>query len=133
MGAIFLLNPLNLLIKIVAIKIKKDITSWKIIERGSKENMTNLLQISNKLSNKKKRQINKIKLKANIREVSSRKATISYLKSFDRKKLSVLISATKISKPKAKNINIVIISAKVYYVVYYLKKVQMFAISLRNI
>ena len=69
--------------KTIVIRIEKNITSQKMIKKGSKEDMTNFLQIPNKLSGKKKRQINKRKQKTNIGETSSRKATISSLDSFD--------------------------------------------------
>ena len=52
--ATFLLSLLSLPTKIVAIKIKKNLISQKIIKKDSKKNMTNFLQSLNKLSNKKK-------------------------------------------------------------------------------
>lgn len=57
-------------IEIAVIKIEKDITLQKIIKKGSIKNITNFLQISNKLSNKKRKQINKSKQKANIKKTS---------------------------------------------------------------
>ena len=57
-----------------------------------------------------------------IKKTSLRKATISSLDSFDKKELLVSIPATKKSYPKAKNINIAIISADAYYIACHLKK-----------
>ena len=104
-----------------------------MITRGSKKNMTNFLQMPNKLLGQKRRQINKSKWKGNIGETSSKKATISNLDSFDKKKLLVLILIIKKSKSKAKNIDIAIISANAYCVACCLKKAQVFAILIRNI
>ena len=67
------------------VRIKKDITLQKIINRGLKEDIINFLQMPNKLSSKKRRQINKSKRKTNIGKTSLRKATISSLDSFDKK------------------------------------------------
>lgn len=50
-----ILNQSRLLIEVVAIKIKEDITSQKIIKKSSKEDRTNFLQMPNKISNKKRR------------------------------------------------------------------------------
>ena len=65
----------------------------------------------NKLSSKKKRQINKSKWKSNIRETSLRKATISSLENSDKKELLVPILATRTSESKIKNIDIAMIGA----------------------
>ena len=58
---IFPLNPVSLSTKIVAIKIKENIISQKIIKKSLKKNITDFLQIPNKLSSQKKKQINKSK------------------------------------------------------------------------
>ena len=87
----------------------------------------------NKLSSKKKRQINKSKQKANIKETSLGKATISSLKSSNKKELLASILVIKILKPKAKNIDIAIIGTDAYCIVCHLKKTQVFAILIRNI
>ena len=71
---------------------------------------------------KKRKQIIKNKRKINIGEINSRKAIISSLESFDKKKLPVFIPAIKISKSKVKNINIAIIGADAYCIAYCLKK-----------
>ena len=84
-GAISLLGPLSLLMKTIAVKIEKNIISQKMITKSSKKDMTNFLQTPNKLSSKKKRQINKNKQKASIGEISLNKATINSLKSSDKK------------------------------------------------
>ena len=127
------MSPPNLPIETTVVTIEKDITSQKIIKRGSKEDMTNFLQMPNKLSSKKKRQINKSKRKANIGETSSRKATINSLESFQKKELPVLILTTKTSKPKAKNIDIAMIGVDTYRAACRLKGAQVFAISMKNI
>ena len=95
--------------------------------------MTNFLQMPNKLFSKKKRQINKSKQKVNIEEISSKKATISSLKSSSKKELLVPILATKTTKPKAKNIYIAMISMNVYCIVCHLKKAQIFTVLMRDI
>ena len=87
----------------------------------------------NKLSSKKKRQINKNKRKTRIKETSSRKAIISNLEIFNKKELLVPIPATKISEPKVKDINIVLISTDAYCIACYLKKAQVFAVSIKDI
>ena len=87
----------------------------------------------NKLFNKKKKQINKSKQKTSIKKINSRKAIINNLKSSDKKELSVSIPLIKISKPKVKNIDIIMISVDIYYIAYYLKKAQMFIILIKNI
>ena len=93
-----------------------------MIKKSLKKNMINFLQIPNKLSSKKKKQINKSKQNASIKETSSRKATISNLKSSDQKELPVPILVTKILKFKPKDIDIAMIDVDVYHIVYYLKK-----------
>ena len=70
----------------------------------------------NKLFSKKKRQINKNKQKINMGKTSLRKAIISSLDNSYKKKLPVLISASKKSDLKAKNINIAMIDMDPYYV-----------------
>ena len=87
----------------------------------------------NKLSSKKKKQINKKKQKASIKKISSRKTTISSLESSDKKELLVFIPATKISKLKAENIDIAMIGVDAYCIACYLKKAQVFIISMRDI
>ena len=67
------------------VRIEKDISPRKMIKKGSKEDMTDFLQTPNKLSSKKRRQINKSKRKTSIGETSSKKATISSLDSSDKK------------------------------------------------
>ncbi len=47
--------------EIIVIRVEKDITPQKMIKKGLKEDMTNFLQTLNKLSGKKKGQINKSK------------------------------------------------------------------------
>ena len=63
--------------EIAVIRIKKDIISQKIIKRGSKENMTNFLQIPNKFFSKKRRQINKSKWKMSIGKISLKKLLLA--------------------------------------------------------
>ena len=132
-GATFLLSPPNLPSETAAITIEEDITPRKMIKRGSKEDMTDFLQTPNKLSSKKRGQINKSKRKASIRKTSPRKATISSLESSDKKELPVPILTTKTSKPKAKDIDIAMIGANAYRVAYRLKGAQVFAVSMRDI
>ena len=93
-----------------------------MIKRDSKEDITDFLQMPNKLSSKKKRQINKSKRKTSIREISSKKATISSLNSSDKKELLVPILTIKKSDPKAKDIDIAIIGADAYCATCYLKR-----------
>ena len=128
-----LLSPPNLPIETAAVTIKEDITSQKIIKRDSKENMIDFLQTPNKLSSKKRRQINKSKRKASIEKSSSRKATINSLESSDKKELPVPIPITKTSEPKAKDIDIGMIGADVYCTVCHLKRAQVFVVSMRDI
>ena len=119
--------------EIIAVRIKEVIILQKMIKIGLKKDMTNFLQTLNKLSSKKKRQINKNKQRASIKKTSLRKTNISSLDNSDKKELSVPIVATKITKSNTKNIDIVIISADVYYAACHLKRVQVFAISMSNI
>lgn len=51
-----------------------------MIKKGLKKDITNFLQILNKLFSKKRNQINKSKQKTNIEKIGSKKAIIS---SFD--------------------------------------------------
>ena len=95
--------------------------------------MTDFLQTSNKLSSKRKKQINKSKRKASIEDISLREVTISSLESSDKKKLPVSIPAIKKSGRKAEDINIAMIGADVYYIACCLKKAQVFAVSMRDI
>ena len=131
-GATSLLSPPSLPTKTVAVTIEEDITAQKMIKMGLKENMTDFLQTPNKLSSKKKRQINKSKRKASIEKSSSRKATINSLESFDKKELPVSILTTKTSKPKAKDIDIAMIGADAYCTACHLKGAQVFAVSMRD-
>ena len=108
--------------KIAFVRIEKNIILQKIIKKGLKEDMTNFLKILNKLSSKKKRQINKSRQKTNIEETSLKKATISSLDSFDKKELLVSIPAIKKLDHKAKVIDIVMIGMDVYYVACCLKE-----------
>ena len=132
-GTTSLLSPPSLPTETAAVTIEEDITPQKIIKRGSKEDMTDFLQTPNKLSSKKRRQINKSKRKVSIRESSSRKATISRLESFDKKELPVPIPTTKISEPKAKDIDIAMIGIDVYHAACRLKRAQVFAVSMKDI
>lgn len=75
--------------KMAAERIAKDITPWKMIKWGSKKDMIDFLQTRNKLSNKIKRQINKIKQKASLGVISSKKALISNLNNSNTNKLPV--------------------------------------------
>ena len=61
------------------------------MKKGLKKDMIDLLQTPNKLSSKKKRQINKSKWKININKTSLRKVTISSFESSDKKELLVPI------------------------------------------
>ena len=128
-----LLSSPSLPTEIAAVTIEEDITPRKMIKRGSKEDMTDFLQTPNKLSSKKRRQINKSKRKASIEESSSRKATINSLESFDKKELPVPIPTTKTSEPKAKDIDIAMIGADAYRAACHLKGAQVFAVSMRDI
>ncbi len=83
--------------------------------------MTNFLQIPNKLSSKKKRQINKSKRKTSIGETNERKAIFSSLDSSDKKELLVPILAIKTSEAKTQDINIDMIGADAYCVACCLK------------
>ncbi len=104
-----------------------------MIKRGSKEDMTDFLQTPNKLSVKKRRQINKSKRKASLGETSSRKPIISSLDSPDKKESPLPIPATIKSEPKAKDIDIAMIGADAYRAACCLKAAQMFAVSMRDI
>ena len=115
------------------VRIEKDITLQKIIKRGSKEDITDFLQTLNKLSSKKRKQINKSKRNMSIREISSRKVTINSLDSSDKKELPVPIPTIKKSSPKAKDIHIAIIGVNAYYTVCYLKGAQVFTFLMRDI
>ena len=55
------LSQPKLPVETAVMRIKKDITPQKMIKRGSKEDMTDFLQTPNKLSSKKRKQINKSK------------------------------------------------------------------------
>ncbi len=115
------------------LRIEEAIIPQKMIKRGSKEDMTDFLQMLDKLSSKKRRQINKSKRKASIGETSSRKATINSLDSSNKKELSVPLAAIKTSEHKTKDIDIAMISTDAYHVACCLKRAQVFAISARDI
>lgn len=85
-----ILNQPRLPIETATVRIEKDITPQKMIKRGSKEEITDFLQMINKLSSKKRKQINKSKRKASLRETSSRKSIISSLNSSDKKNCQFL-------------------------------------------
>ena len=55
------------------------------------------------------------------------------MNSSDKKQLPVFILAIKISDPKAKDIDIAMIGIDAYCAAYYLKKAQVFALSMRDI
>ena len=132
-GATSLLSPPSLPTETAAVTIEEDITPRKMIKRGSKEDMTDFLQTPNKLSSKKRRQINKSKRKASIEKSSSRKAIINSLESSDKKKLPVPILSTKTSEPKAKDLDIAMIGADAYCAACHLKEAQVFVVSMRDI
>ena len=67
-----ILNLPSLPIKTTAVRTKEAITSQKIIKKSSIKDMTNFLQMSNKLLSKKRRQNNKSKQKTSMRETSSK-------------------------------------------------------------
>lgn len=102
-----------------------------MMKRDSQEDKTNFLQTANTFFSKKRKQINKIMWKVSIGETNLRKATISSLDSFDKKKLPVLIPIIKKSKFNTKNINIVIIGANVYYTAFYLTRAHDYYINER--
>ena len=98
------------------------------MKKSSTEDITDFFQVQNKLSSKKKRQINKNKRKTRIEEISPREASISSLNSFDKKELLVHILVIKKSLPKTQDIDIAMISANAYCANCHLKKAQVFAI-----
>ena len=108
--------------KTAVVVIEKNITLQKIINKGSMEDKTDVLQVPYKLSNKKRRQINKNKWKAGIRETSPRKAIISNLSGLDKDPLSVSIPTIKELLSKTQNINIAMIGADIYHAACRLKK-----------
>lgn len=126
-----ILSPSSSLTKAAVVRLKKAITPQKMIKRGSKKDMTDFLQMPDKLFSKKKRQINKSKQKVSIEEISSRKATINSLDISNKNKLPVLLAVIITSKSKTKDIPM--ISTDDYCAACYLKKVQVFHISMRNI
>lgn len=134
-GAIFLtiLSQPESLTQITAVKIEKFVTPQKMIKRGSKEDVTYFMQTLNKWFGKKRRHINKSKQKAKWEEISSRKAIIIRLNNFDKKELPVSIPVTIKSKLNAKNINTAIINPDVYCAACWLKDVQLFVVSIRDI
>ena len=132
-GATFSLRPPSLFTEIASVRIEEDITAQKMIEKGSKKERTDFLQMPKKLSSKKRRQINKNIQMTSIRETSSRKAIISSLGSSDRKELPVPILAIKTLEPKAKDIDIAIIGEDAYRAACHLKEAQVFAISMKDI
>lgn len=67
------------------VRIEKNIISQIMIKKGSKEDMTDFLLILNKLSSKKRKQVNKSKQKVSIRKTSLRKTTISSLDNSEQK------------------------------------------------
>ena len=93
--------------------------------------MTNFLQMANKFSSKKRREINKSKQKTSIEEKI--KATINSLDSSNKKELLIFIMAIKKSDLKAKNSDITMIGADAYCTACHLKRAQLFAISMRDI
>lgn len=95
--------------------------------------MIDFLQMQNKLSGKKRKEINKSKQTTSLGETGSRKAITSILNSFDEKKLPTSISAILKSEPNTKNIDITIIDADVYCTTCCLKRVKVFAVFMRNI
>lgn len=97
-SAIILCQP-TLSIKTVAIRIENYIIFQKIVKTGLTEDITDSLQVLNKLSNKKKGQINKSKQKASIREIHSKNAIINSLNNSSKEQLSSSISTTKKSSP----------------------------------
>lgn len=68
-----ILSQLRPLVEIAVFKIKKNIISSKIMKSCLIEDMTDFLQMSNKLFSKKRRQINKTKQKSNIKENNPKK------------------------------------------------------------
>ena len=104
-----------------------------MIKKGSKKDMINFLQMPNKLSSKKRRQINKSKRKTSIKGTSLRKAIISNLNSSDIKELPVPISAIKTLKSKAQNIYIAMIDADTYRIACCIKKAQVFTVYITDI
>lgn len=78
------LSQHRLPIETAIVRIEKIITSWKMIKKGLKKDMTNFLQTLNKLFNKKKRQINKSKRKTSLGKISLKKAIISSLNSLKK-------------------------------------------------
>lgn len=55
------------------------------------------------------------------------------MNNFDKEKLPVLILIIEKSKSKTKNIYIGIISVDIYHTTCYLKKIQVFAMSMKDI
>ncbi len=96
------------------VRIEEAITYQKMIKKSSKKDITDFLQILDKLPSKKRRQINKSKQKASIGETSLRKATINSLDSSDKKELLVLLAVIKTLEPKVKDIDIAMICMDAY-------------------
>lgn len=71
--------------KTAVVGIEEVVSRLKIIKRDLKEDITDFLQTSNKWFDKKKKQINKSKQKASLKEICSRKAMICAFYSSDKK------------------------------------------------
>lgn len=84
--------------------------------------MTDFLQKTNQLFNKKREKINKNKWKIYIREIILKKAIIKSLNSSDKEKLPVLILETKKSGPKANNTDKSMVDIDIYCATCYLKR-----------
>ena len=104
-----------------------------MIKRVTKEDITDFLQMMNKLSSKKRKLINKSKQKICIEKTTSRIPIINNWHNSNKKELQLSIPETIISKPKVKNIDIAMIDADAYCAAYYLKKASLFTLSIRDI
>lgn len=95
--------------------------------------MNDFLQTSNKLSDKKRREINKSKRKTSLGKASSKKAIISRFNSLDEKELPISIPKTTKVKSEAKEIDITNIAAGPNNAACCLKRASVFTISMTDI
>lgn len=95
-----------------------------MIKKGLKKNLTDFLEMPNKLLGKKRRQINKSKQKISLREISPPKTIISNWNSSNKKELPVFTLAIITSQLKAKDYDIAIFGVDIYCATCHWKKLK---------
>lgn len=107
-----------------------DIIPNQILKRGFNKNLDDFLNIIQKLSNKKRQLINISKRKLSMSKQKPKTIIISSLDNLGKENLTILVFTLILN---TNVVDIAIIDTNIYYLVYKLKRAQVFAVLIKNL